>query len=363
MNKISLKNLGLSERFINESSLYKDLIVGRVTSQYKGLYKVSTENGEVKAQVSGKFRYNAVNVSDFPAVGDFVMLDKVEDNEGNAIIHHVLTRKSVFIRKASGTSNNEQIVASNIDTVFICMSLNNDFNLRRLERYIGIGWDSGATPVVVLTKADLCNDLDNKLLQLENVALGLNVIVTSSMSDDGYLSVTKYIENGKTIAFIGSSGVGKTTLINKLMGENIFETKGLRNDDKWRHTTTHRELIALPGGGVVIDTPGMRELGIESADLEKAFADIDELSTKCKFSDCTHRNEPNCAVKDAINNGLLSKERLESYQKLKKEAAYNGLNSRQIESEKIKEMFKEVGGMKNARKMIQEKEKNRNGYN
>lgn len=363
MNKIEMKSLGLNERFINESSLYENLVVGRVTSQYKGLYKVVTENGEVKAQVSGKFRYNAATVSDFPAVGDFVMVDKIEDNEGNAIIHHVLTRKSAFIRKASGTSNNEQIVAANIDIIFICMSLNNDFNLRRLERYIGIGWDSGATPVVVLTKSDLCSNLDSRLLQLDDVALGVDVIVTTSMSDDGYLSITKYIEKGKTIAFIGSSGVGKTTLINKLMGENIFETKGLRNDDKGRHTTTHRELIALPGGGVVIDTPGMRELGIESADLEKTFADIDELSTKCKFNDCTHTNEPNCAVRDAISKGLLSKERLDSYLKLKKEAKYNGLNSKQIETEKIKEMFKNVGGMKNARKMIQEKEKNRNGYN
>ncbi len=363
MNKLEMKNLGLNEKFISESDMYEDLVVGRVTSQHKGLYKVITQDGERKAEVSGKFRYNVSKVSDFPAVGDFVMLDKIINIENNGIIHHVLTRKSAFIRKASGTSNNEQIVAANIDTVFICMSLNNDFNLRRLERYIGIGWNSGATPVVVLTKSDLCNDLDNKLLQLDDVAIGIDIIVTSSMSEDGFLSITKYIETGKTIAFIGSSGVGKTTLINKLIGENIFETKGLRNDDKGRHTTTSRELIVLPEGGVVIDTPGMRELGIESADLEKTFADIDELSLQCKFNDCTHTTEPNCAVRDAIENGILSKERLESYFKLKKEAKYNGLNSRQIETEKFNEMFKGFGGMKKAKKMLKEKDKNKNSYN
>lgn len=358
MSKIDMKNYGLNERFINEAGLYEGLAVGRITSQFKDLYKTVTEDGEVMAQVSGKFRYNAAGISNFPAVGDFVMLNK-KDMEGNSIIHHVLTRKSAFIRKASGTANDEQIVAANIDIVFICMSLNNDFNLRRLERYIGIGWDSGAVPVVVLTKADLCKNLDERLSELEDVCLGLDVIVTTSMSEDGYLSVTKYIENGKTVAFIGSSGVGKTTLINRLLGDDVYETKGLRNDDKGRHTTTRRELVMVPGRGVVIDTPGMRELGIESVDFEKTFSDIDALSQDCRFRDCTHTNEPGCAVKNAIENGSLSEERLLSYLKLKKEAGYEGLNSRQIETKKINEMFKSVGGMKNARKIIKEKNKNK----
>jgi ribosome biogenesis GTPase len=358
LNNIDLKEYGLNERFLNEAGLYESLVAGRIISQFKDIYKTVTEDGEVMAQVSGKFRYNAAEISDFPAVGDFVMLDK-KDMDGNSIIHHVLTRKSAFIRKASGTGNDEQIVAANIDTVFICMSLNNDFNLRRLERYIGIGWDSGAVPVVVLTKADLCVNLDERLSELEEVCLGLDVIITSSMSEDGYLSVRKYIEHGKSIAFIGSSGVGKTTLINRLIGEDVYETKGLRNDDKGKHTTTRRELILLPGRGVVIDTPGMRELGIESADLEKTFSDIDELSENCKFRDCTHTNEPGCAVKNAIEDGSLSEERLLSYHKLKKEAGYEGLNSRQIETKKINEMFKSVGGIKNARKMIKEINKNK----
>lgn len=355
MIKINMRNYGLNERFINESNMYENLTVGRVTSQDKGLYKVVTENGETRAQISGKFRYNLTSLSDYPAVGDFVMIDENED--GNAIIHHVLTRKSVFIRKAAGTTPVSQVVASNIDTVFICMALNNDFNLRRLERYIGVAWDSGATPVVVLTKSDICSNLDDMLSQLETVALSVDILVTSSMTEDGFIEVKKYIADGKTVAFIGSSGVGKTTLINKLAGENLFETQETRNDDKGRHTTTKRELITLPTGGIVIDTPGMRELGIESADLSKTFADIDELSRQCRFNDCSHTKEPGCAVKEAIENGILSEDRLTSYFKLKKEAKYEGLNSKQIEDKKINEMFKDFGGMKNARKYIKNKHK------
>jgi ribosome biogenesis GTPase len=347
-----MKNYGLSDRFINESKLYS-FSLGRIISQDKGLYRAVTENGEFKAQISGKLRYNAVNISDYPAIGDFVMLD---ENDGNSVIHHILTRKSAFIRKAAGTSNNDQVVAANVDTVFICMSLNKDFNLRRLERYISIGWDSGAVPVVVLTKSDLCGNIDDIMNDLDEVALGLEIIITSSLKDD-YENIKKYIKYGQTVAFIGSSGVGKTTLINKLIGEDIFETKEIRNDDRGRHTTTKRELILLPEGGVVIDTPGMRELGIEGADFSKAFADIDDLSQMCRFSDCTHTKEPGCAVRNAVEDGSLSVERLESYFKLKKEAKYDGLNSKQIETEKVKRMFKDVGGMKNARKFFKEKNK------
>lgn len=354
MNKINMKEYGLNERFINESTLYENQNIGRIISQDKGLYRLIYEKGELRAQVSGKLRYNAVSASDYPAVGDFVMFD--ENDGGNAVINQILTRKSAFIRKAAGTSNNEQIVASNIDTVFICMSLNNDFNMRRLERYLGVAWDSGATPVVVLTKADLCENLDDIITDIEDIALSVDIIVTSSLKND-LLSVKKYIHAGKTIAFIGSSGVGKTTLINKLLGKELYETQGLRNDDKGRHTTTSRELIVLPTGGVVIDTPGMRELGLEGADLSKTFADIDELAIECKFSDCTHTKEPGCAVKKAIECGALSEDRLANYFKLNKELKYDGLNSKQIESKKIQEMFKDVGGLKNARKMIKNKNK------
>ena len=362
LNKVDMENLGLTQRFLTESTLYKGLHIGRVISQYKNLYKLITEAGELTAEISGKFRFEVRTMSDYPAVGDFVMIDRTEDIKGHAIIHNILTRKSVFIRKAAGTSNDEQIVASNIDTVFICMSLNNNFNIRRIERYLGIAWDSGAIPVIVLTKSDLCNDLSEKLSEIDTVAIGVDVIVTSSMSEDGYLPVKSYLGSGRTIAFIGSSGVGKSTLINRIIGENYIETNEIRSDDRGRHTTTRREMFIIPDGGVVIDTPGMRELGIESADLSKTFTDIDELSAKCKFSNCTHTNEPKCAVQEAIRVGLLSEGRFESYLKLKKEAKYEGLNSKQIENEKINEMFKEFGGIKNARKMLKEKVKTKKNF-
>ena len=229
MSKIDMENLGFSERFVIEADFYKNLYVGRIASQYKNMYKVITEAGELSAEIFGKFRFEVKILSDFPAVGDFVMLDRNENISGNAIIRHILPRKSAFIRKAAGTSEDEQIVASNIDTVFICMSLNNDFNIRRLERYLSVAWSSQAIPVIVLTKADLCVDLAEKLSEVDTVSCGVDVRVTSNLSDNSALSIEKYLGKGRTVAFIGSSGVGKSTLLNRLVGKNVLETKKIRH--------------------------------------------------------------------------------------------------------------------------------------
>lgn len=354
----NLARYGFADRFAQEATFYEGLYPARVTEQHRDLYKVVSEMGELQAGVSGNFIYRTNDNSDFPAVGDWVMIDRTDDAAGNAVIHHILRRKSVFERKAAGTGNGIQIVAANIDIVFICMSLNADFNLRRIERYLSIAWDSMATPVIVLTKADLCDDLSRRLAEISKVSVGTDVVVCSSIEENGYEEVRSYVEEGKTIAFIGSSGVGKSTLINRLAGLDVMATREIRgDDDKGRHTTTHRQLILLPDGGIVIDTPGMRELQLDSANLSRAFEDVEELAEQCRYRDCSHTSEPGCAVRKAIEEGELPPERLESYRKLQKEAGYEGLNSRQLEQKKIESMFGSKGEMKQLMRYVKSKNK------
>lgn len=317
-----------------------NLIEGRVVLQERGLYRIRTDSEEQSALVSGKFQYDALSASDYPVVGDFVLADCTDPD--TAVIHRVLPRKSLFVRRAAGTGQAEQAVAANVDTVFLCMSLNNDFSLRRLERYLSVAWESGAQPVVVLTKADLCGDVAQKQLEVESVAVGVPILVVSSMAEDGYAQILPYVTAGRTVAFVGSSGVGKSTLINRLLGEERLATGGLRSDDKGHHTTTHRELLLLPNGAMVIDTPGMRELGMwdTASGVEQTFADIEALAARCRFRNCAHTGEPGCAVRAALESGELDADRWQSYQKLRAENAYAESSEHYLAAKEQK--FKEI---------------------
>ena len=316
-------------------------IRARVILQEKGLYTLSYEGQEKKAAVSGKFRYETATVSEYPTVGDYVVASWPEDNS-NAVISTVFPRKSVFLRKAAGGSHQEQVVAANVDTVFLCMSLNKNFNVRRLERYVAISWNSGATPVVVLMKADLCKDILSKVTEVEAVAPGVDILTTSSLKGE-FEKVKEYLIPGKTVAFMGSSGVGKSTLINKILGADSLCTSDVRaDDDRGRHTTTHRELVELKNGAFVIDTPGMRELGMWDSDegISEAFAEIEELALHCKFSDCSHNTEPGCTIKAALKDGTLLEERFLAYRKLKTENVYAAGDSTYLQAKK--EKFKKI---------------------
>ena len=343
-----LNKWGLNEFILNNLENNDIKYLGRIVTEGDKIYKVATVNGILNGEVSGKLEYNAVGREDFPAVGDWVVLDRNEKNTGNAVIKTVLPRNTKVSRKVAGRKSDEQIIASNIDYIFICMALNSDFNKRRLERYLTIVWDSGAVPVVLLTKADLCEDVDAKVLEAEEVAIGVDIYVSSSVTGEGIESLEKYLYEGSTCAFIGSSGVGKSSIINYLIGEDFMKVNKIRNDDKGRHTTTHRELVQISGGGLIIDTPGMREIQIMDVDdsLDRTFSDIEELTRLCKFSDCQHDTEPGCAVKKALKSGKLDEGRWENYLKLKRETAfYKRKNNKKLESEyweKMKKRSKKV---------------------
>ena len=294
-------------------------IPARVTAQHKERYGIVCQHGEGYARLKTKEYY--VNQEVFPTVGDFVMIQYIEN--GDSQIIGTLPRRTYFARREPGPIPRDQAVAANFDYVFIMQSLNLDFNPKRLERYLTLAWQSGATPVILLTKADLVEDYWEYLTQVERVAAGVNTHVVSAHTGYGLQRLNAYLQPGKTVVFLGSSGVGKSSLVNALAGEEIMTVNGIREDDsKGRHTTTHRQLIRLDSGVMIIDTPGMRELGMwdVSEGLADAFAEVEQLIGKCRFSDCKHEREPGCAIKAAIAAGELNAARWVSYRKLKEEA-------------------------------------------
>ncbi len=325
---LNLEELGWSEWFQSHLEELGDgnSVPGRVAVEHRRGYTVlvpsdAHADGEIEADVPGRMRKEAQLSSDLPAVGDWVLV-RLLGNESRGVIEAILPRRSKFSRKVAGFEVDEQVVASNVDHLFLVSSLDLDLNLRRIERYLTLAWDSGAQPVVILTKSDLHDNVEQAIADVSEVAPGVDVHAISSVSGDGYDALERYL-TGSTIAVMGSSGVGKSTLINHLRGDEQMKVADIRWDGKGRHTTTHRELLRLPQGGWIIDTPGMRELQLWDASegLEAAFSDIAQLATACKFSDCEHETEPGCAVKQAIQNKELDPARLESYRKQLREMA------------------------------------------
>lgn len=326
MNNELMSVFGWDDYFIQQVEKLtidqEDLIPARIIEVHREQYKIVTGVSEKWARLKGSLFYNEEISTTYPAIGDYVMVK--ENPLGDDLIYRVLERKSKFSRMDSYYKK-EQIVATNFDYIFIMSSLNQDFNVKRIERYLATAWESGAMPIVVLTKLDVCEDLTVYEEALSQIAMGCPVIAVSAHTGEGIEKLNAYIQPAKTIVFLGSSGVGKSSLVNAVAGETVMEVSGIREEDsKGRHTTTHRQLIVLPNGTMVIDTPGMRELEMWNVaeGLSTTFEDVEDLIHNCRFNDCTHKSEPGCAIREALSSGELSSERWHQYTKLKKEVAF-----------------------------------------
>ena len=316
----SVEALGWDSRWQSELERLDDhnLIPARIAAQHRGEYVAWSANGEVRAELSGRLFHDVGIGGPMPAVGDWIAL-RLRAEERRGTIDAVLPRRTAISRKQALKESLEQVLAANVDVVLLLNGLDADFSMRRLERYLTTAWDSGAQPVVVLTKSDLHADPSELLLEVERVAIGVPVIAVSNVTCEGVDDVRAHLGAGRTAVLLGSSGVGKSSLLNRLAGTELMRTAQLAADGTGRHTTTHRELVPLPDGALVIDTPGLRELQLWDGDLGTSFADVEELAANCRFSDCSHTHEPGCDVLAAVDDGRLELDRLRSWRKLQRE--------------------------------------------
>jgi ribosome biogenesis GTPase / thiamine phosphate phosphatase len=343
-----LKQYGLERLFTNGFDNILATNLGRITAQHNKIYTIICESGERRARVSGKFIHGTALISDFPVVGDWVQLRKGSDG---TIIESVAPRINRISRSAAGNKGarqenvNEQVIAANVDNVFIVSGLDRDFNLRRIERYLTLAYSSGSKPFIILNKADLCDDVEFCITQIQTIAFGVPVYVVSAIEQSSLKSLSDLLKIGETSVLIGSSGVGKSTLINALSGMNRQAINGIsKRVNKGKHTTTHRELFLLPNGSILIDNPGMRELGLHdgSNSIEDVFSEIETLAKDCRFNDYNHEKEPGCAVQDAVKKGAISHKRFENYVKLKKELLYLKMKDQKAPDTIEKEKWKTI---------------------